>query len=65
MAFKYEVIFKIHNPHYSKQFIIHGVRTRSYKFQPSRNDRKQNNFYITCLYLREYKKGFAFLTKFQ
>ena len=25
---------------------------------------KQNNFYITCLYLQEYKKGFAFLTKF-
>ena len=25
---------------------------------------KQNNFYITCLYFQEYKKGFAFLTKF-
>ena len=26
--------------------------------------RKQNNFDITCLYLQEYKKEFAFLTKF-
>ena len=25
---------------------------------------KQNNFDITCLYLQEYKKAFAFLTKF-
>ena len=25
---------------------------------------KQNNFDITCLYLQEYKKEFAFLTKF-
>ena len=24
---------------------------------------KQNNFCISCLYLQEYKKGFAFLTK--
>ena len=26
---------------------------------------KQNNFWISCMYLQEYKKGFAFLTKFR
>ena len=25
---------------------------------------KQNNFYISCYHLNEYKKGLAFLTKF-
>ena len=25
---------------------------------------KQNKLYLKCLYLQEYKKGFAFLTKF-